>query len=201
MPDAHLHTEQLRHWLARMQAGDDQAREELLRHAGGRLERLTRKMLRRFPGVQRWAQTDDVLQNALLRLLRALREVQPDSTRAFFSLAGVQIRRELLDLARHYFGPRGAGAHHASNADASGHKPIEPADPTNDPSDLADWCELHEQVEKLPDEEREIVDLLFYQGLTQSAAASLLDINVRTVQRRWHAALLKLHRVLKDVDR
>lgn len=199
MPEASLHTEQLEIWLERMGRGDAAAREELLRHVGGRLERLTRKMLRRYPGVQRWAQTDDVLQNAVLRLLRALGAVHPDSTRAFFALAAVQIRRELLDLARHYFGPHGQGAHHASNANngSAAGAACEPADSTHDPGELAEWCELHQQVEKLPDEEREVVDLLFYQGLTQPAAANLLNVNVRTVQRRWQAALLKLHKVLK----
>ena len=35
-------------------------------------------------------------------------------------------------------------------------------------------------------------------GLTQAEAAELLQVTVRTVQRRWHAALLKLHDILKD---
>ena len=39
--------------LDRLRAGDSSARDELLRRAGGRLERLTRKMLRGFPGVRR----------------------------------------------------------------------------------------------------------------------------------------------------
>ena len=54
--------------LARSHArGDLAAPEELLRAIGGRLEALARKMLRRHPGVGRWADTDDVLQNALHR--------------------------------------------------------------------------------------------------------------------------------------
>jgi RNA polymerase sigma-70 factor (ECF subfamily) len=80
----------------------------------GRLERLARKMLRRFPGVHRWAETGDVLQNALLRLLRALQEVRPESVRGFFGLVAEQMRRELLDLARHFCGPQGLGARHDS---------------------------------------------------------------------------------------
>src|SRR5947209_7323531 len=91
-----------------MQAGDPSAREELLRSLGDRLERLARKMLGRFASVRRWADTGDVLQSALMRLLRALTEVRPASMRDFFGLAAEQMRRELLDLARHF--NRGTGA-------------------------------------------------------------------------------------------
>src|SRR5262249_24902271 len=115
MADPSVQTAQLHNWLDRMRAGDLSAREELLRSVGKRLERIARKMLRDFRGVKRWAQTDDVLQNALLRLLRALREVRPTSVRDFFGLAAQQMRRELLDLLRHFQGRRGIGANHASH--------------------------------------------------------------------------------------
>src|SRR5438445_5611148 len=123
-------TVQLLGWLERMRAGDLTAREALFGHVCERLRRLTRKMLKGYPGVQRWAETDDVLQNALLRLLRALQEVWPASTREFFGLAAEQMRRELLDLARHFYGPQGLGAHHASHGrDAdSQSRAFEPAD-------------------------------------------------------------------------
>src|SRR6266851_2635559 len=95
-----LHTAKLHRWLERADAGDDSAYDELLRATGNRLERLARKMLGRFPNVQDVADTGDVLQNSLLRLLHALREVRPDSVKDFFGLAAEQMRRELLDLAR-----------------------------------------------------------------------------------------------------
>ncbi|HEV3256484.1 MAG TPA: sigma-70 family RNA polymerase sigma factor [Gemmataceae bacterium] len=191
---------QVRQWLERMGAGDLAARDELIRHVCGRLERLTRQMLKSYPGVQRWAQTDDVLQGAMMRLLRALREVKPTIMREFFGLAAQQVRRELLDLARHFYGPLGAGAHHASQAGRSGSGPpaYEQEDVSREPSSLAEWCEFHHQVEQLPEEEREVVGLLFYQGLPQAEAAALLNVTVRTVQRRWQSALLQLHKILKD---
>ncbi len=181
--------------LGRMRAGDAQARDELFRHAGDRLERLARKMLKGFPGVRRWAQTDDVLQNALVRLLRALKAVQPSTVREFFCLSTEQIRRELIDMARHYYGPQGVGANHHSNGQASSSD--EPRNLSNEPVLLAAWAEFHEQVRGLPSEEREVIDLLFYQELPQSEAAALIGVTVRTVQRRWQAALVKLHEILK----
>jgi RNA polymerase sigma-70 factor (ECF subfamily) len=182
-----------------MRAGDPEARGELFRRAGQRLERLARKMLKNYPGVRRWAQTDDVLQSALVRLLRALHDVHPATVREFFALSAEQIRRELIDLARHYYGPCGAGAHHASQAPGNGAgTPLyDQADNSNEPGLLAAWAELHQQVSQLPIEEREVVDLLFYQELVQAEAAALLGVTVRTVQRRWQSALLKLHDILK----
>ena len=61
---------------------------------------------------------------------------------------------------------------------------------------MAAWTEFHRQIDRLPDEEREIFDLLWYQGLSQAEAASLLKVSERTVKRRWQSACLKLHRAL-----
>ena len=94
--------------------GDASAQSALLECACERLTRLARKMLKGFPRVRRWEETDDVLQNALVRLRRALETTSPESVRSFVNLAAVQIRRELIDLARHYDGPTGMAAHHES---------------------------------------------------------------------------------------
>ena len=62
--------------------------------------------------MKRWSETDDVLQNAMLRLHRSLAEIQPECPSQFYGLAATQIRRELIDLARHYYGAQGIGARH-----------------------------------------------------------------------------------------
>jgi RNA polymerase sigma-70 factor (ECF subfamily) len=180
--------------LPRAVAGDAAALDALLRHCGDRLTLLTRRMLGDFQRVRRWAETDDVLQNSLLRLVGALRDVKPATTRDFYALATLQIRRELIDLARHYYGPEGLGANHDSRGKDSQLNGA-PADSRSEPGSLAQWTELHEKIGGLPDEEREVVGLLFYQGFSQAEAAELLGISLRTVQRRWHDALCKLHRV------
>ncbi len=192
------HTTQLRAWLDRMQAGDQAARDELLRGFCARLERLARKMLRRFPDVHRWAQTDDVLQNALLRLLRALEQVRPTTTTEFFGLAAEQMRRELLDLARHYYGPQGEGANHASLPGDDSAEVPEPPAPAEDQEELARWGAFHEEVARLPAAEREVVGLIFYHGWTQAEVAELFQLSERTIRRRWETALRKLHRVVHD---
>jgi RNA polymerase sigma-70 factor (ECF subfamily) len=179
--------------------GNAGAQDALLRHYANRLNALTSKMLCGFPGVRRWADTDDVLQNSLIRLLNALRDVRPATPREFLGLATLQIRRELIDLARHFYGPQGEGANHQSHDGDSQHAFAQsPADPASEPDSLVQWREFHEQIDTLPADEREVVSLLFYQGLGQSEAAELLSVSVRTVQRRWHAALEKLHRIWNE---
>jgi RNA polymerase sigma factor (sigma-70 family) len=197
MADALDSSTQIQLRLDRLRAGDESARDELLKIAYERLIRLARRMLQHYPGVKRWEQTDDVLQNAALRLCKSLSDVKPASVRSFINLAAVQIRRELIDLARQYYGPEGLGRHHASqvDSDGSGSTPdsSDLGTDTDDPARLAAWTEFHDRVEALPDEEKEIFDLLWYQGLHQAEAAAVLGVTERVVRYRWRAARLKIH--------
>jgi hypothetical protein len=68
MPYSSLHTTQVRRWVERLRAADFAAREEMLRAVHVRLERLIRKMLRRFPNVGAREESGDLLQNAVLRI-------------------------------------------------------------------------------------------------------------------------------------
>jgi RNA polymerase sigma-70 factor (ECF subfamily) len=197
MSESSFQTTELNGWLDRMRGGDLGARDELLRKVTARLERLARKMLQGFGRVRRWTETGDVLQSSLLRLLRSLQEVRPTSTREFFGLAAEQIRRELLDLARHFYGPEGQGAHHASHFANDGPAQPEPADRPDAPDELQQWSAFHDEVAKLPAQEREFVGLIYYHGWTQAQVAELFQVSVRTVQRRWESALVKLHRTLQ----
>jgi RNA polymerase sigma factor (sigma-70 family) len=196
MRDSSANTNRLRGCLQRIRQGDNSALNELIALASKRLQVLAHRMLRDFPRVQRWAQTDDVLQSALIRLCRALEQVKPATVRDFFGLATTQIRRELLDLARHFSGPEGTAAHHESRVAEPGEVQPESdkSDLTHEPGALADWREFHDQIAALPDEQREVFGLIFYQGITQEDAADVLEVAVRTVQRRWQSALLTLHR-------
>ncbi len=182
--------------LDRLHQGDASARSALLECACERLGRLARKMLKGFPRVQRWEQTDDVLQNALVRLRRALESTSPESVRSFLNLAAVQIRRELIDLARHYDGPTQMAAHHESwmPPDGARESPLERVadDGTDDPEHLEAWSRFHRCVESLSDEDREFFDLLWYQGLTQAEAAEVLGLSEKTINRRWVAARMRL---------
>ena len=187
-------------WIDRLKAGDEQACRELLNCACERLTRLTSKMLKGFARVRRWEQTDDVVQNALMRLYRSLADVQPASAVEFYRLAALNIRRELLDLTKHYYGPQGLGANYVSTDTGPVPSGIGPAydrpAADDDPNDLEAWTAFHEQVENLPAEEKEVFDLLWYQGVSQAQAAGLLTVSERTIKRRWASARLALHQAL-----
>lgn len=154
-------------------------------------------MLKSFPRVARWEQTDDVFQNATIRLCKALKDTTPQSVKHFLNLAALHIRRELIDLARHHNGPQGHGSHHDTGKDQIESPILAAPQTTLNPSKLAQWSEFHEKVEALPSEEREIFNLLWYHDLPQSEAATLLNLSERTLQRRWQSARLKIFDAMK----
>jgi RNA polymerase sigma factor (sigma-70 family) len=186
--------------LTRMHGGDLRAREELFGKVCGRLERLACKMLKSYPRVGRWAQADDVVQNVALRLLRSLQEVHPTSTREFFGLAAELVRRELIDLARHFYGAEGMGTYHDSKVigEDSRNGGVIPADKSEDTAELERWCAFHEEVEQLPCVQREVVGLIFYHGWKQAQVAQLFGVSERTVRRWWEAAITRLYVLLKE---
>ena len=184
---------QLASCLERLAAGDMTARDTVLEVCSGRLRGLASRMLSRFPNVRRWDDTDDVFQNAAMRLHRALGQMRLDSPRSVMALAATQIHRELIDLARRHAGPTSFAANHSTsfarpskNADTSAPLPIEDAE--SPPEELDRWTLFHEAIGGLSDDQREIFQLVWYLGADQKTIASLLDISERTVKSRWREA-------------
>jgi RNA polymerase sigma factor (TIGR02999 family) len=187
-------TRQLQHLLDRMQSGDTAARTELLGLAYERLRLLARKMFHQdFPRLGNLHETDSILHEAVLRLFRALQEVQPRNVHDFLTFSAAQIRRVLLDMAR-YHSRRDRSSSEWSAASgpprAEDRETVE--DASLDPSYLAQWSEFHQKIRELPEEEREVVDLYWYQGLTQAETAQVLGVHEKAVSRRWLSARLKL---------
>jgi RNA polymerase sigma-70 factor (ECF subfamily) len=184
--------------LGKLGAGDGSARDQLIVLAQSRFVALARAMLKGYPQVHRWEQTDDVLQGALLRLHRSLAEVRPEGVKHFDNLAATQIRRELLDLARHHYGPEGDGAHHHTDGADPDIRLLEVVDGSVRPKSLGEWTAFHEAVERLPVEERRIMELLWYRGMTHAQAAEALGVATKTVQRRWVSARMMIRDALRD---
>src|SRR5262245_11165942 len=138
------------------------------RRACDRLRALAGKMLRNCPDAHR-AERPGRLEKAGVRFRRALQELTAVPARDFFRLAALHIRRELVDLARQF------------------------SPPAQGPGRVPAWAELHERIDALPGEERELFDLLWYHGLGPAEAARVLDIPEHAVRALWQTARVSLH--------
>lgn len=74
------------------------------------------------------------------------------------NLAAREIRLELIDLARRYYGPSGKGTKkqelQTSDEGSNPNLPAVPANTAHEPSQLALWSELYEHAQSLPVMER-----------------------------------------------
>lgn len=158
-------------------------RQDVIDYCVERMKAAVRTQLADFRRLREFETSDDIVQNATVRLLKAFDAVGPESVFDIHGLSALVIRRELINLTRHYFGPQG----HGTNTITVGDSRIDGVteDDSTDP-----WAAIHvhEAVETLDAEMRVVVDLMFYQGLTQEQAAEVLGIGVATVRRRWRQA-------------
>ena len=159
-----------------------------------RLRYMARRMLRGFPSVRRLNETDDVAQGAAMRLYRALGTLTPADPREFLGLVALQVRRELLDLARKHAGPESMAPHLETDVVQVGGEPVhrteQAADDTaaREEHSLARWVRFHDMAAALPEEQRAVFEMAWYLGATQAEIAEVLGISERTVRRRWEAA-------------
>ncbi len=176
------------------------ARAALVGIAAERMQAIARRMLAGAPQVRRWTETDDVVQNALVRLYRALGGMVPNDPQHFVRLAALQVRRELIDLTRRLRNPEAFAANHDTNVIGDGSHRVEGAVAGNadEPPRLAEWTRFHETVEALPEEERNLFGMVWYLGLSQDEIADLLGCSPRTVRRRWNDAKVAFTTAFRD---
>ena len=72
----------------------------------------------------------------------------------------------------------------------------EESDPQDDPSDGPDRRRAREALRSLPPEQRQVIELAYFAGLTCSEIGARVDIPVGTVKSRLSAALAKLRKGL-----
>jgi RNA polymerase sigma-70 factor (ECF subfamily) len=135
-------------------------------------------------------QSEELLSSVVERMLKAMRETRPGTVRQFFALANQHMRWELNDLARRL--DKQVQLQTVTDSIA--------AAPQTSGSQLsANANRILEAIEALPDDEREVFSLLRIQELTQSEAADVLGISLKTVQRRLYRSLMLLTEALKDL--
>ena len=133
---------------------------------------------------------DELLGAVEERLLEAVRESRPRTVRQLFGLANQHMRRELNDLARRL-----------DDQSAAVELSVEPApSPASSASGLSpDGRCILQAIGELPEDEREVFDLVRIQGMTQAEAAHVLGVSAETVKRRLSRGLLLLAVRLADL--
>lgn len=172
-------------FLHRIRANEPKAKEELISHSMERLQKLSRRMFRKFPKLRTLEETDDVVQKLVIRLHKMLSELIPSDTASYFRLASQNISWVLKDLARSSaakYKPKNSGDL-ASTTQREGL--LNTKDPNGGPASFAEWADFYEKIEQLPDENLQIFDLLWFQGLSQEDAAKILNMPLRTLARKW----------------
>ena len=188
-------TKRIQAAVARVRDGDEKARWALVELASERYKFLATLMLDDVPLLRSWVESRDVLQDALLRMQRALTKVTPNDEREFRGLVRLQIRRELLELLRTTSFQRWERFAVGDSSSAALDAQV-PATASLDPAKVALWTEFHETVDRLPEPEREVFERLYYEGMKQEEAAAELGVSVATIKLRWARAKKALYEQL-----
>lgn len=189
-------TARIQSGLDRLAAGADPAgiRNEIIERASRRLRLMVAAALKSRPGLARWEQDEDVLQEVLMRLDRALQDAKPTHAGQVFVLAAQHVRWAVIDLVRKHLGPEGIARRHQTGGIGDG-LAYDSRTGRSESDDLAarlDHVRLHEAVERLAPELQEAWLLHTYLELTQEQAADVFGVSSKTIQRRVREARLAL---------
>ena len=180
--------------INRLRGGDLEARGELLQRAYNRLLRIAAAVFHEdFPDLRDRHDLESVVSEVWMRLVGALEATQPQTVEGFFGLVFHKVRQVLLDMAsRQRRDDRHRCAGPLDGDDSAALAFFDPADTTHDPARLAALTELHDEIEKLPDDQRTVFDLHYYGDFSQVEIAQMLDLNRKHVSRLWLAATGRL---------
>jgi RNA polymerase sigma factor (sigma-70 family) len=202
-------TERIRDWLLKLGDGDPKAKEALLAHTQERLTCIARRMLHGgFARLRSVEETGDVAQDAYARLLKGWdgvvtgKDNAPVSVDEYFRRVTQLIREVLIDLARRHYGRGGRRPGtvplDARPDDSSAGAGFDPGTDTLAPATLDLFTDFHRAIEALPENQRRVFDLHWYQGLTHQETALVMGVAEVTVRKYWVAARLTLQEKFKD---
>ncbi len=172
----------MRELVERAQHGDHEAFETLMGGAFDRLYAMARRILRDT------GRAEDAVQEALVTAWRELRGLRdPDRFEAWLARLLVN---ECLDQLRR-----------ARRQLPASVLPLEHPGSSDDPERLALRDQLERGFERLPPEQRVVVVLRYYVGLSSSEIAATLELPEGTVASRLHYALAGLRAALEADER
>ena len=134
------------------------------------------------------AHLDDALQDVFIVAARKLADFD----------GGAELRTWLYAIARNAIVDR-MRARHEPPAEVPDLASSEPGPSDQAESSFVSW-RVHRALEELPDKEREVVELAYWSGLSQSEVAEFLHIPLGTVKTRTRSALSRLAGVLEGEE-
>ena len=145
-----------------------------------------RQVLTSFPAASGRHDVESIVHDLYLKMVAAFDAGQvPLNTTEFLRFAAFKLRNLLLDESRR-----------AAVRRAKGIDEFDPGTSAGEPGLLAQWTEFHTRVGALPDDERQVVELCYYLGVSQAEVAEQLDIHPRKVSRLMASAVGKLEKYL-----
>ena len=178
--------------LEKLRNNDKDAKNAIIVQTLNRLERISRRMFHKFPALKQSEETGDILHMLVLKLDKALSTVAPDSVAGYFALVNLNLNWILKELARKTKAS-GVLKSNGMNDILNG-----VSDPYSGPKSNLEWVDFFEILEKLSQENREVFDLIWLQGLDQKQAAKVLGISLRTFIRRWIKSKLEIRKLINE---
>jgi RNA polymerase sigma factor (sigma-70 family) len=177
----------------RLARGDVEAAKQLTGRFYSRLTRIAGAIYHRsFPSLEGRHDLDSILNQAWIRMAKALEKRCPRTAEDVFNLAVRKIRHVMLDEIRKQ---RRDDARRLRAIESAGHSdspPRELADSSLDPARLALWTEFQDALAKLPADERNVFLLHGFGECTQAQVAVMMGLPPHKVSRLWLAAAAKL---------
>jgi RNA polymerase sigma factor (TIGR02999 family) len=166
--------------LQRFSAGDREMAEAVLREVLPKLHQIAARELHRERFVAPLSPTE-LIHEVWLRNLRN-GGWQVRSRQHFYNIAGLAMRRVLIDLARSRLALRSGKGNAAISLDdiTRGQQPA-----VAGPEQIVAIGLLMEQLEKADPESARVVDLHYFSGFTLEEVSEISSSTLRKVRKRW----------------
>lgn len=173
--------------LARVADGDEAALSELYDRFSGMLLGMARRVLGST------SDSEEVLQEVFLQVWRQAGRYDPSRSSVSTWLVLIT-RSRSIDLLR------SRKVKERTREQARQEKPPAHTSPTGHGSVLLDERRkrLEEELARIPPEQRQVLELAFFEGMTQSEIAAATDIPLGTVKTRTLLAMKKMRRALDE---
>jgi RNA polymerase sigma factor (TIGR02999 family) len=175
--------------LAEISGGDREAESRLIPLVYDELRRLAHHYMR-SERSNHTLQATALVHEAYLRLVRQ-QGVDWQSRAHFLAVAASMMRRILCDYARSYGRVKRGGEYNIVELDEALVFSKEKSE------DVLDLDRALTRLAELDQRQSQIVELLFFGGLTVEETAAVVGISPKTVKRDWSAARAWLHREIR----